>query len=279
MGWLRHGCFFPIVRGRGSKKSRPRSEFPPPPWCPFLSFRGSFFRVFPSWIHHPPSLSSSGAFRSSAPPSIRFYPRTSPSSVVRNSDHFEARTVQLRLLTIRCASKKIFGAYTCHVTRRGSPNGPSSPRLPTLEEDSPRAVEDGIRCEDTVLVGRGRMRARGFRPGCETVSNRTFLRFRTGTLERDQGTFEREHLPFPPVERTVPDPSRWTAPPPHRSSKRRFSSIPLPSYNRDLSRWIDVLVRGRLDGRSTNRRALVDGRSEICTTNAKQAHVLARFQS
>ena len=68
-------------------------------------------------------------------------------------------------------------------------------------------------------------------------------------------------------------------PPPHRSSKRRFSSISLPSYNRDLSRWIDVLVRGRLDGRSTNRRALVDGRSEICTTNAKQAHVLARFQS
>ena len=99
------------------------------------------------------------------------------------------------------------------MTRRGSPNGPSSPRLPTLEEDSPRAVEDGVRCEDTVLVGHGRMRARGLRPGCETVSNRRILRFRTGMLERERGTFEREPLPFPPVERTVPDPSRWTASP------------------------------------------------------------------
>lgn len=66
--------------------------------------------------------------------------------------------------------------------------------------------------------------------------------------------------------------------PPHRSSKRRFSSIPLPSRNRDLPRWIDVLARGRLDGRATNRRALVDDRSEICTTNTKQAHVLARYE-
>lgn len=97
MGWLRHGCFFfPSLEDEGRRKvdhdrnSHPRRD------ALSIPFADLFFRVFPSWIHHPPSLSPSVAFRSSTPPSIRSCPRTSPSFVVRNSDRFEARTVQVR---------------------------------------------------------------------------------------------------------------------------------------------------------------------------------------
>eukprot|EP00963_Diacronema_lutheri_P013571 scaffold2639_cov361-Pavlova_lutheri.AAC.43 len=279
-------------RREGSKKSRPRSEFPDPKWSPLA--RSPWLpsllhpRVLPSPSFLPlfPRISPLGARR--LPPWMRS-DAVPWSGRSRQFRPFRGKFGPASSSTVRFHPKKIFEDDTCQVTGGGSPNGPPSPRVPAPGGDSPLPDEEGEGEGQGFLVGDGKVRTHVVPPRLRdrqgVVSKGTWFRFRTGPFERTKGSLERGWDPSlflneprsplganrrsskrrpidtsgSPASRSSPSPSI----PPREDSRPPMPPFPYPPFGDQPSCFALRSIRNRIDeARSRRVSRARDRRSE-----------------